>query len=617
MSEPIRDVVFLSYSHKDQQWLDSLQIVLAPLTEISCWSDVAIKPGDKWFPEIEEAVSRASVAVLLVSSDFLASTFIMEEEWPRIKEAEIAGELKVLWIPIRPSLVSETEIAKYQALHEPKTPLSGLPAPAQEAALVEICKKIKFAAKPQIRKPAGRESTEIAAPAALEPFRTIETQMASVSLCAVDGHSRLWVSNGRHLKKFQINQHTPVANWPLPNTRWKQSLQVIWRNHAVFSDWDGSLYTFDGESRHAAAPLYAARHNDLPIHLIAVGPEGQLVAAAWNGIIRTWDPVGQLRNADAPIAIPFLPIHLMPLPNHFLGVVDQANWIRLFDAEGRECWSWQADAPVRASWGFVEADRIVFVAQLGRNKIAKITRGSDRPAIVEFSESIENVAIDRGNVRGDVIVVARQGGKVDWLFSTPSSLARDSGAAVPLPVREIAVIRDAHQPASLLALGLGDDNRLFAINDQSVTTYTIPRPGQRFLLDPTGRFVFVLTRDRIDIYRNPALASMTPQIAQPSVSGTLMVNVFKRVRVRLTNNGAVAIHGFNATMHANDIIDQANSKKTLDAPVAPGESIELEFLVRARVSGDLPLRLRVELADEGGSSGYAQEWELAISSVSA
>ena len=78
-----RDQVFLCYSHHDASWLDRLQVHLKPLEReglVDLWSDRRIEIGDPWRKEIEAALARARVALLLVSGDFIASDFIQEVE---------------------------------------------------------------------------------------------------------------------------------------------------------------------------------------------------------------------------------------------------------------------------------------------------------------------------------------------------------------------------------------------------------------------------------------------------------------------------------------------------------------------------------------------------------
>jgi tetratricopeptide (TPR) repeat protein len=97
--------VFISYSHKDEVWKDRLVTqfcVLQPGGILDLWNDRSIGAGGNWYQEIEEAIARASVAVLLVSADFLTSKFILSKEIPDLLERRDKEGLRIFPVIIKP-----------------------------------------------------------------------------------------------------------------------------------------------------------------------------------------------------------------------------------------------------------------------------------------------------------------------------------------------------------------------------------------------------------------------------------------------------------------------------------------------------------------------------------
>lgn len=147
MPDEPRDLVFLSYSHKDKRWLDDLLVYLRPYLRdvtIEAWSDRHIKPGSRWMDEIQGALRRTKVAVLLVTHNFLASDFIHEHELtPLLADAE-AGGASILWIPIRACSYEESRINDYQAVIDPAKPINRMRA-ERDSAWVQVCRSIRSA----------------------------------------------------------------------------------------------------------------------------------------------------------------------------------------------------------------------------------------------------------------------------------------------------------------------------------------------------------------------------------------------------------------------------------------------------------------------------------------
>ncbi len=104
MADPL---VFISYSHHDEAWKDRLLTHLGVLQRegrLDTWDDRRISAGADWRVEIEQAMARASVALLLISADFLTSSFICEAEVPRFLARRQTEGLHIVPVIVRPCL---------------------------------------------------------------------------------------------------------------------------------------------------------------------------------------------------------------------------------------------------------------------------------------------------------------------------------------------------------------------------------------------------------------------------------------------------------------------------------------------------------------------------------
>ncbi len=119
--------VFYSYAHKDESFRNKLETHLSLLQRqglITAWHDRHIQPGTDWSQDIDEHLERASVILLLISADFLASDYCYGIEMQRALERHKANEARVIPILLRPVDWDKAPFAHLQALPTGAKPIS-------------------------------------------------------------------------------------------------------------------------------------------------------------------------------------------------------------------------------------------------------------------------------------------------------------------------------------------------------------------------------------------------------------------------------------------------------------------------------------------------------------
>ena len=138
--------VFISYSHKDEDWKNRLQTQLVVLENqglLSVWEDRKIAVGDDWYQEIERAIKSAHVAILLISADFLSSKFIQGKEVPPLLERRKKEGLRVITLILKPCPWQTVDwLGKIQGRPIDNKPLSGFDEHYQDHHLSELALEI-------------------------------------------------------------------------------------------------------------------------------------------------------------------------------------------------------------------------------------------------------------------------------------------------------------------------------------------------------------------------------------------------------------------------------------------------------------------------------------------
>ena len=111
--------VFFSYSHRDEELRDELAIHLSMLKRqgiIAAWHDRQITAGSDWAGAIDTHLNSASVILLLVSANFLASDYCYDLELGRAMQRHAAGDATVIPIILKPCDWTSAPFGKLQAL---------------------------------------------------------------------------------------------------------------------------------------------------------------------------------------------------------------------------------------------------------------------------------------------------------------------------------------------------------------------------------------------------------------------------------------------------------------------------------------------------------------------
>lgn len=172
--------VFFSYSHTDEGLRDQLEAHLAMLKNqglIESWHDRRITAGS----ELDEAIAReleaADVILLLVSADFLASSYCYSKEMTRAMERHHAGTARVIPVILR---ACDWTIAPFgKLLAAPKDGRAVASWPDRDEAFAHVAKQVRAAVEELHAKvaPAARGASTRAirppAAAATSPLTTL------------------------------------------------------------------------------------------------------------------------------------------------------------------------------------------------------------------------------------------------------------------------------------------------------------------------------------------------------------------------------------------------------------------------------------------------------------
>ncbi|MDD5323628.1 MAG: COR domain-containing protein, partial [Methylococcales bacterium] len=95
---------FVSYAHKDLEYLKALRTALSPLMrlqKLQLWDDRDIEAGVEWRKELFQQLEEADIVLCLVSADFVASDFCYQQEFGAALAAHHRGDKTIVPVKLR------------------------------------------------------------------------------------------------------------------------------------------------------------------------------------------------------------------------------------------------------------------------------------------------------------------------------------------------------------------------------------------------------------------------------------------------------------------------------------------------------------------------------------
>ena len=138
--------ILLCYAHRDRQLCEELQKHLMPLQNagiITLWADTDVQAGKDWKKELLLHLETSHVILLLISADFMASSYCYGIAMPKALQRHQSGKVHVIPIILRPTAWEQTPLAKLQALPANALPITDPQWHNQDNSFLDVVKGLR------------------------------------------------------------------------------------------------------------------------------------------------------------------------------------------------------------------------------------------------------------------------------------------------------------------------------------------------------------------------------------------------------------------------------------------------------------------------------------------
>jgi tetratricopeptide (TPR) repeat protein len=161
MSSLVKPVIFISYSHKDRQWLEFVQghlQVAVTNDHFETWDDRRIEAGADWAAEIDAALWKCAAFILLVSRHSLVSGFILNQEVKAALEAHWTRGVRIFPIIVRACDVQAVPwLTKMNIRPRDAKALALYPPAKREEIMASLAAEIRRIVTGGVSDPLGRQ----------------------------------------------------------------------------------------------------------------------------------------------------------------------------------------------------------------------------------------------------------------------------------------------------------------------------------------------------------------------------------------------------------------------------------------------------------------------------
>ncbi len=118
---------FISYSHKDEQYLDRLKVHLVQIRreeKLIDWTDKDIYAGAHLDSSISKGLDSSQLFIALLSPDYIASGYCYQKEFTRALELAESESLIIIPVIVEPCDWLSTPFSTFKALPKDVKPVS-------------------------------------------------------------------------------------------------------------------------------------------------------------------------------------------------------------------------------------------------------------------------------------------------------------------------------------------------------------------------------------------------------------------------------------------------------------------------------------------------------------